>query len=117
MRDLTGYILLKITSVGEYHCLKIVVGRFPYEEFYVRISIDVSDRIVLYFNSLRKNPNESLIETFLTIDALRDLGANKHIAVIPYMGYAKQNPRFKPGEVVSILTIAKFFRALDVDYM
>ncbi|MEM4717549.1 MAG: ribose-phosphate diphosphokinase [Desulfurococcaceae archaeon] len=107
----------KIAIVGGYNHSQVVVSRFPDGELYVRIPIDVSDKVVIYVNSLQRNPNESLIETFLTIDALRDLGAKKLIAVIPYMSYARQDSRFKPGEAISILTIAKLFRALNIDYI
>ncbi|MEM1618914.1 MAG: ribose-phosphate diphosphokinase [Desulfurococcaceae archaeon] len=112
-----AHLAEKIASIGGYHYSKVIIDRFPDGELYVRIPIDVSGKIVVYVNSLQKSPNESLIETFLTIDALRDLGAVKLIAVIPYISYARQDYRFKPGEAISIQTIAKLFRAINVDHM
>jgi ribose-phosphate pyrophosphokinase len=83
----------------------------------VRILGDVSGRDVVYINSLQRSPNESLIETLLTLDALRDLGATRLIAVIPYMSYARQDSRFNPGEAISVQTIAKLFKSMRLDHL
>jgi len=93
----------------------VEVQRFPDGETYVRVLSDVAGRRVVYVNSLQREPNESLVETLLTLDALRDLGASEVHAVIPYMAYARQDERFKPGEAVSIATLAKLFRAVGPD--
>jgi len=94
---------------------EVEVAHFPDGETYVRVRADVKGRRVIYVNSLQKGPNEALVETLLTLDALRDLGAEEVHAVVPYMAYARQDERFKPGEAVSIRTIARLFRALNLD--
>ncbi|MEM1909671.1 MAG: ribose-phosphate diphosphokinase [Thermofilaceae archaeon] len=93
----------------------VEVEKFPDGETYVRVLSEVDGKRVIYVNSLQRGPNEALVETLLTLDALRDLGAREVHAVIPYMSYARQDERFKPGEAVSITTVAKLFRTINVD--
>ena len=54
------------------------------------------------------------MEYFLLADAVRDAGARRLTAVIPYFGYGRQDKRFLEGEAVSAKTIAKHV-ALDAD--
>ena len=50
-----------------------------------------------------------------TLYTLRELGARKLYAIVPYMAYARQDERFKPGEVVSIRVLAELFKTIDLD--
>ena len=109
------HIAVQLTRLIKADLLGIELQKFPDGETYVRVLGDVSGKRVIYVNSLQRDPNESLIETFLTLDALKDLGAKEVYAVLPYMAYARQDERFKPGEAVSIATVAKLFRALNLD--
>ncbi len=92
----------------------IEVKKFPDGETYIRVHEDVEGRTVIYVNSLQRDPNEAIIETLYTLDTLVDLGAKEVHAVIPYMAYARQDERFNPGEAVSILSLAKLFKALKI---
>ncbi|MEM2187378.1 MAG: ribose-phosphate pyrophosphokinase-like domain-containing protein, partial [Thermofilaceae archaeon] len=71
----------------------VEVEKFPDGETYLRVLGEVDGRRVIYVNSLQRGPNEALVETLLTLDALRDLGAREVHAVIPYMSYARQDER------------------------
>lgn len=88
---------------------------FPDNELYVRIPLDVNQKDVIYVNSLQPNPNRSIIETMLTLDAIKKQNAKSIIAVIPYLAYARQDKMFNPGEAVSILTVATMFKSLNID--
>jgi len=94
---------------------EVEVKRFPDGETYIRVLADVAGRDVVYINSLQRGPNDLIVETLYTLDTLRDLGARRIFAVIPYMAYARQDERFNPGEAVSIMSLAKLFKALSVD--
>jgi len=62
------------------------------------------------------NPvNDSYMEFFLLVDALKRSAANKIIAVMPYFGYARQNQQHLPGEPVSARVIVKFIQSVGVD--
>ena len=91
------------------------VKKFPDGETYVRITSDVKNKTVVYVNSLQPNPNEALIETFLSLDAIKNQGAKKVYAIVPYMSYARQDEMFNPGEAVSVFTVGKLFKALQLD--
>jgi len=111
------HLAIELSQLAEFELLTVEVKKFPDGETYVRILGDVSGRDVVYINSHQRSPNESLVETILTLDAIRDLGASRLIAVIPYMSYARQDSRFNPGEAISIVTIAKLFKSLKLDHI
>jgi len=111
------HIAVELSLLGGYELVSVDIKRFPDGEIYFRVLSDVSSRDIIYVNSLQRDPNEALIETFLALDTLRDLGARKIIAIIPYMSYARQDARFNPGEAISIYTIAKLFKTLRIDHI
>ena len=82
---------------------EIDVSRFPDGEFYIRILSDVKGEDCVFVQSTQNH--DALIELFLCLDTLKDLGAKKIYAVIPYLGYARQDKRFKDGEALSAKTI------------
>ena len=87
-------------------------GGFPDGERYVRFLAPVAgDHVVLVQTT---HPDPMTVELFLLADAIRDGGANRVTAVIPYYGYARQDKRFLEGEAVSAKTIAKHL-AVDCD--
>src|SRR5438309_10686058 len=67
-----------------------------------------------FLQSLYLKPDEYIMELLLYVDALRDLGASSITGVVPYLAYARQDARFKPGEAVSSLTIAKLFETVGM---
>lgn len=95
----------------------VEVKRFPDDELYVRLPADVKGREVIYVNSLQPDPNSSLMESFLSIDAIRKHEAKRVVAVIPYMAYARQDEEFNAGEAVSAFTVGRLFQSLSVDYI
>ncbi|MCQ5337062.1 MAG: ribose-phosphate diphosphokinase [Candidatus Methanomethylicia archaeon] len=87
---------------------------FPDGESYIRIVDDVKDDVVIV-NSTYPNQDKRLIELFLLIDNLKDLGAKKIKVVVPYIAYARQDMRFREGEVISINTILKLIEKIGAD--
>jgi ribose-phosphate pyrophosphokinase len=87
-------------------------GGFPDGERYVRLLGPVSgDHIILVQTTY---PDPMIIEFFLLANALRDAGADRITAIVPYFGYGRQDKRFLAGEAVSAKTIAKHV-AVDCD--
>ncbi len=109
------YLAYRVAKILNVDFGEIEVKKFPDGETYIRILSDVSGKRVIYINSLQRGPNDLIIETFYTVDTLKDLGAKEVHLVVPYMAYARQDERFNPGEAVSILSLAKLFKLLDVD--
>lgn len=95
-----------------------VISRFfPDGEIYVKFEKeDLKDDLIL-LQSMYDNPNSKLIEYFLAAKTAKELGAKRIIGVIPYMAYARQDRRFKPGEAISIKIIADLIKKVGTDYI
>src|SRR5438309_1460887 len=87
-------------------------GGFPDGERYVRLLGPVAGEQVVLVQTT--HPDPMIVEFFLLADALRDAGARRITAIIPYFGYSRQDKRFLDGEAVSAKTIAKHI-AVDCD--
>jgi len=94
---------------------KLEIKRFPDGEKYLRVQQDVSGQCVAIIQSTSHHPDEYLFEYLLIADSMRDLGAEKIIAVIPYLAYARQDERFNPGEAVTIETVAKLVESVGTN--
>ena len=103
-KEFAKNILKKNKAFSE---LKVETTFFPDREKYVRFFGSVEGKSVLFVQSMHPNPNDSLVELFLAAKNARDLGAKKISALVPYMGYMRQDKRFKPGEAFSAKYIAE----------
>src|SRR2546427_7448285 len=81
------------------------LGGFPDGERYVRLLGPVTGEHVVLVQTT--HPDPMIVELFLLADAIRDAGARRLTAVVPYFGYGRQDKRFLDGEAVSAKTIAK----------
>ncbi|PIN97354.1 MAG: phosphoribosylpyrophosphate synthetase, partial [Nitrosopumilus sp. CG10_big_fil_rev_8_21_14_0_10_33_7] len=55
--------------------------------------------------------DENLVQTLAIISKASEYGTEV-IAVMPYMGYARQDREFLPGEVITMKVIAKLFKSV-----
>ncbi len=76
---------------------------FPDGELYVKVEKLDEAVVVQSINS-----NDDLVQLMLIFDALGDAEIT---AVIPYMGYARQDRAFEEGEAVSIRAVAKLIES------
>ncbi len=74
--------------------------RFPDGEIYLR-SGEISDRMVIVGSLVE---SDDLIELLLLTDLC---SSSEIILVLPYMGYARQDKQFNPGEPLSARIIAR----------
>lgn len=84
---------------------KSEVKTFPDGETYVKIASNVAGKECTVIQSVKTN--DHLVELLLMLDALRDLGATQVNAVMPYLGYMRQDKRFSEGESLSAKTVLK----------
>ncbi|MFA5613182.1 MAG: ribose-phosphate diphosphokinase [Methanoculleus sp.] len=75
-------------------------SRFPDGEIYLRCE-DLDDE-TLIVSSI--TDNDMLVQTLLAIDAA---DGSRNTLVIPYLGYARQDRRFGPGEPISARAVAR----------
>lgn len=80
---------------------------FPDGEKYVRVLDAVSGPVVVCQTLW---PPERFVDLLLLLDAAQRAGAERIVAVVPYMAYARQDQVFQPGEALSARVVA---RALD----
>jgi len=84
--------------------------RFPDGELYTRVLDDIKDEEVTIVQSTRTDSD--LICLLQLIDAVEE--ASKTKVVIPYLGYARQDKKFEPGEAISIRAIARSICAAGI---
>jgi ribose-phosphate pyrophosphokinase len=75
-------------------------SRFPDGEHYLQTG-EIDDEMVIVGSVV---DNDSLVQLMLLIDACDN--ASNHL-VLPYMAYARQDKRFRPGEPVSSRVVAR----------
>ncbi|WP_435360135.1 ribose-phosphate diphosphokinase [Haloarchaeobius sp. DFWS5] len=82
--------------------------RFPDGEVMARIGDVSPDRAVVVAST---PTSDSHLELLQLQDAAREAGANDIVTVLPYMGYARQDKVFKPGEPISSRAVARAISA------
>lgn len=63
----------------------------------------------------RESGNDKLCRLLFFCGALRDAGARRVTAVVPYLAYARKDRRTKPGDPVTTRYVAMLFEAMRVD--
>lgn len=84
---------------------RIEVRHFPDGESYVRVATPAEDRNIAIVESLF-NPDTKTLPMIFAACAARDLGARRTGLVAPYLGYMRQDARFKPGEAITSTSYA-----------
>ncbi len=101
---------------------KATVGRFSDGEVMVEITENVRGRDVYLIQSVCAPTNDNLIELVVLADALHRASVGRLTAVIPYLGYARQDRRPRSARVpitaklvADIIATASIDRVLTVD--
>jgi ribose-phosphate pyrophosphokinase len=84
--------------------------KFPDRESYLRFISDVRTREVVLACSLH-DPDSKVLPLLLAAAALRDLGARRVGLAAPYLGYMRQDKRFKEGEAITSSDFARLLSA------
>jgi len=91
---------------------------FPDGELYLRLPADnFNGEDVIIVQSMYNQPNNKLIEYIFAASTAKDLGARKVIGVVPYLSYARQDRRFKPGEAISLRIVADLIHNSGTDHL
>ncbi len=95
---------------------KIAVERFSDGEIMVEIVENVRAKDAFIIQSLCQPANDNLMELVIMADALRRASADKITAVIPYMGYARQDRRSRSARVpITAKVVANMISAAGID--
>jgi len=88
--------------------------RFPDGESRIRFECNVEGDDAVIVQTTSPPQNENLIQLFLMADNAKDLKAKTITAVVPYLAYARQDQRFRPGEAFSLKTIVTLLKTCGV---
>ena len=83
---------------------------FPDGENKITLSAKPKKNRIIVVQSAYPPVDSNLIQCLSLISKAKQFSSNV-IVVVPYMGYARQDREFLPGEVVSMQVIAKLFKA------
>ena len=82
---------------------------FPDGESKITLSGNISKRKSVVVKSIYPPVDTNLIQALSLISKAKEI-SSEVIAVIPYMGYARQDREFLPGEIVTMKVLGKLFK-------
>ncbi len=91
------------------------ITSFSDTEQRVRVFEDVGDKTVFVLLSVSTPVDNRLLELCLIADALKGADAKKIIAVLPYLGYMRQDKAHREGEAVSARVVARMIESAGYD--
>jgi len=93
---------------------KLEIHVFPDGEKRIRVIDRVVEEDCVVIQSTSTPANENYMELFFIIDSLKRSGAGKITAVIPYLGYQRQDHIFRDGEAVSLEVVIETLQSVGV---
>lgn len=108
-------LAIKIARALDKELSPIEIMIFPDGERRVKLNDRVVDEDTVVIQSTSTPVDQNYMELFFIIDALKRSGAKTITAVIPYLGYQRQDHVFRDGEVVSLDVMIRFLESLQVD--
>ena len=91
--------------------VKSKVRVFPDGESKITLSGKLSKRKSIVVQSIYPPVDTNLVQALSLISKAKEI-SSEVIAVIPYMGYARQDREFLPGEIVTMKVLAKLFKGV-----
>jgi len=91
--------------------VKSEVRVFPDGESKITLSGKLSKRKSIVVQSIYPPVDTNLVQALSLISKAKET-SSEVIAVIPYMGYARQDREFLPGEIVTMKVLAKLFKGV-----
>lgn len=88
---------------------------FPDGEKRIRVLERVVDEHCVVVQSTSTPADQNYMELFFIVDAIRRSGAKSVAAVIPYLGYQRQDHIFRDGEAVSLEVVIRTLEAVGMD--
>lgn len=104
-----------ISAKLQYQQGQLEFRHYPEGESYVRLLSDIKNQEVVLVCGL-ENANENAMAIMFFAKTAKELGAKKVGLIAPYLGYMRQDKRFKDGEAVTSNIFAKFL-SNQVDWL
>ncbi|MBI4079537.1 MAG: ribose-phosphate pyrophosphokinase [Candidatus Levybacteria bacterium] len=94
---------------------KVEIHIFPDGERRVRIIDKVLDKDCIVVQPTAPPADTHFMELFFIADGLKRSGAKSITAVVPYLGYQRQDHVFREGEAVSLTVVVKMLETAGVN--
>jgi ribose-phosphate pyrophosphokinase len=104
-------------------CINTEFKTFPDGENYIRLNVEdetilEGKEIIIVQStgpSANRDQNARVFELFMMIDAVKRIGAEKIIVIVPYLAYARQDKIFRPGESEFAKVILEIINSMNID--
>ena len=105
----------KTAKLANLETVHVAYKTFPDGESYIRLEGEVQNDQVVIVQTTSPPQDSKIIQLAFIADAAKRNGAIKVTAIVPYLGYARQDKMFLQGEGISIATVARMLNAAGVD--
>jgi ribose-phosphate pyrophosphokinase len=105
----------KTAELAGLEAVQVAYKTFPDGESYVRLEGSVQGEHAVIVQTTSAPQDSRLMQLAFLAGASKRNGALKVTAVVPYLGYARQDKMFLQGEGVSVETVAHMLKAAGVD--
>ena len=105
------YLARKLAKTLGANLLKSQLRVFPDGESKITLKGNLQKNKIIVIQSTYPPVDENLIQTLSIISKVKEFGTEV-IAVIPYMGYARQDREFLSGEIITMKVIANLFKSV-----
>lgn len=89
--------------------------QFPSEEWYCQFKHNIRGADVFLLQSIKSPANDNLMQLLIMADAARRASAGRITAIIPYLGYGRQDRKDKSRVPISAKLIMDIFAAAGID--
>ncbi len=104
----------KIASDLDIKLGEVEIKKFSDGEKYVRFLDTLRGKNIFLIQSISNPVDENLMELLIMIDAAKRASAEKIIALIPYMGYARQDRKAKSREPITAKLVANLLEKTGI---
>jgi ribose-phosphate pyrophosphokinase len=106
----------KVSAQTGFRNIPVASKIFPDGESYVRLEGDVKgETVAIVQTTCPPMQDGRLFQLAFMADAAKRAGANKVLAIVPYLAYARQDKMFLSGEGISVETIARMIKTAGID--
>lgn len=107
----------EIAALLEHRVSASRVERFPDGELSVQLGEPVRGHPAFIVQSLSPPVTENLFQLLLFVDACRRSAADRIIAIVPYLGYARADKRHHRREPITASLVASLLQAAGLDHL
>lgn len=93
------------------------IFKFPDGERRVRVEEEIVGEKAVIIQPTSTPADQNYMELFFIADAVKRSGASSATAVVPYLGYQRQDHVFRDGESVSLEVIVKTLEAVGINWL